>query len=176
MARVRSLWRTRRARLVVVLLVLVSGVYAGAVEAAPTFADTLTVTARLQEQFCEGHSCWMPPHDKTVPRMVFAKTFRDGVTIAAVRDAIDGISRRVPPLLTPWTYNGICSNQAGAGLYSYDLQFSRFGVPLQDVTVDSRCPFWHISTLGMPGVFDRFDDAAIVSIAARTGMPTVAGT
>ncbi len=177
MARVRSLLRIRRAWLVVVLLVVVSGgVYAGAVEAAPMFADTLTVTARLQERFCDSAGCWVPPRDKTVPRLVFARTIRDGATIAAVRDAIGGIPRRVPSLLAPWTYNGICSNQAGAGLYSYDLQFSRFGVLLQDVTVDSRCPFWHISTLGMPGVFERFNDAAIVTIAARTGMPTVAET
>ena len=61
------------------------------------------------------------------------------------------------------------------GLYYYDIQFSRFGVLVQDVTVDSRCPFWHISTLGMPNVFERVDYAAIVTIAAQTGMPTIPG-
>lgn len=172
MVRVRSLWREPRVRLVAVLLLLVGG-YAGAVAAAPTFADTLTVTARLQKQFCEGNVCWIPPHNKTTPRLVYAKTFRDGATLAAVRDTIDGIPRRAPGSL--YFANGLCSNQASTGLYDYDLQFSRFGVPLQDVTVDSRCPIWHISTLGMPDVFDRFNDAAIASIAAQTGMPTIPG-
>ncbi len=173
MLRVRSLLRMHRGRLAAVLLVVLVGVYAGAVAVAPTFADTLTVTVRLQEQFCEGHICWMPPHDKTVPRLVFVRTFRDGATIAAVRDAIDGIPRHAPG--SSYFANGMCNNLPSNGLYYYDFAFSRFGVPLRDVTVNSWCPFWHISTLGMPGVFDRFSDAAIVTIATRTGMPTIPG-
>lgn len=172
MARVRSLLRTPRARLVVVLLVLVGG-YVGAVAAAPFVADTLTVTARLQEQFCDSVGCWVPPHNKTVPRLVYAKTFQDHATIGAVHDAIDNIPRHAPGSF--FFAHGMCSNLAGAGLYYYDFTFSRFGVLLQDVTVDSRCPIWHISTLGMPGVFDRFSDAAIVTIAQVTGMPIIPG-
>ena len=170
MARVRSLLRTPRARLVAVLLVLVGG-YVGAVAAAPFVADTVTVTARLQEQFCDSVGCWVPPHNKTVPRLVYARTFRDSATIAAVRDAIDGIPRHAPGSFV--FANGMCSNLAGAGLYYYDFQFSRFGALLQDVAVDSWCPTWHISTLGMPSVFDRYDYAAIVTIAHVTGMPTI---
>lgn len=167
---VRSLLREPRVRVVAALLVLV-GMYVGAVAAAPFVADTLTVTARLQEQFCDGAGCWVPPHNKTVPRVVFVKTIHDRATIAAVRDAIGGIPRR-PPSSTLFA-NGVCDNLVGAGLYYYDLQFSRFGVMLQDVTVNSWCPFWHISTLGMSNVFDRFNDAAIVTIAQATGMPTI---
>ena len=175
MARLRSLLRTPRARLVAVLLVLVGG-YVGAVAAAPFVADTVTVTAHLQERFCEyglyDDLCWSPPHNKTVPRLVFARTFHDHVTIAAVRDAIEGIPRHAPGSFF-FAANGFCDNLAEAGLYYYDFTFYRFGVLLQDVTVDSRCPIWHISTLGMPSVFDRFSDAAIVTIAHVTGMPTI---
>lgn len=173
MVRVCSLLRRPCVHIVAALLVLM-GMYVGAVAAAPSVADTLTVTARLQERFCDSMGCWTPPHNKTVPRLAFVKTFRDSTTIAAVRDAIGGIPRRAPSyaLFT----NGLCDNLASKGLYYYDFQFSRFGALLQDVTVDSQCPFWHVSTLGMPSVFDRVSDAAIVTIANVTGMPIIPGT
>jgi hypothetical protein len=146
----------------------------GAVAAAPSVADTLTVTARLQERFCEhtldGDFCWGPPHNKTVPRLVFVKTFRDSATIAAVHDAMYRIPRHAPGFFI--FTNGLC-NTLATRLYYYDLQFSRFGVLLQDVTVDSWCPVWHVRTLSMPSVFDRFDGVAIDAIARVTGMPSV---
>ncbi|MGZ3584942.1 MAG: hypothetical protein ACXWP6_21035 [Ktedonobacterales bacterium] len=172
MVRVRALLREPRVRVVAALLMLV-GIYVGAVAAPPSVADTLTVTARLQERFCEGDFCWEPPHNKTVPRLVFVRTIRDGATIAAVRDAIYRIPRHAPGFFI--FTNGLC-NTLATRLYYYDLQFSRFGVLLQDVTVDSWCPVWHISTLGMPSIFDRINDAAIVNIAHVTGMPTIPGS
>lgn|SRR5579884_3869527 len=164
--------RRRSVRIAGVVLLCVV-LLAGVMLLAGRTADSLTISVhKVETSLCDaGLDCRPLMSNPRTGDQVFIKTYRDSTVVRQVQDEINGIPRGETELQLSFE-NGLCDNLPGSAIYLYDFRFEWHGIATQEAVVNSWCPDWHITTLGMPGIFSHLDGAnTLARIAATADMP-----
>lgn len=172
MASLRAALKRRGVRIVSAVVLCLSLV-AGVMAFAARTADSVTIRVqKVDVALCtQGTDCRPLMSDSHAEEQVFKKTYRDEKTVRQIQDMVNGTPRGETELQLGFE-NGLCDNLPGNAIYLYDFRFEWHGFTTQEAVVNSWCPDWHITTLGLPSLFSHLDASALPKIASTANLPT----
>lgn len=172
MASLRAALKRRGVRIVSAVLLCLSLV-AGVMAVAARTADSVTIKVQKVDvaRCTQGVDCRPLMSDIHAGEQVLKQTYRDDKTVRQIQDVVNGTPRGETELQLSFE-NGLCDNLPGNAIYLYDFRFEWRGFTTQEAVVNSWCPDWHITTLGLPSIFSHLDASALPKIASTADLQT----